>query len=51
MLQDKFERIVNPNSKCLFPLINIKKELEMRDPDYKESESYESSNQSKDLIG
>ena len=41
-------RIVNPNQKRLFPLINIKKELEMGIFDYKESES-ESSDQSKDL--
>ena len=49
-LQDKFERIVNPNQKRLFPLINIKKELAIGGPYYKESES-ESSDQSIDPIG
>ena len=35
-LQDKFERMMNPSQMRLFPLINIKNELALGRPDYKE---------------
>ena len=48
-LQNKFERIVNPNQKRIFPRINIQNEVAMRDDDnFEESESFDLSDFSKE---